>query len=240
MKNILVIFALLLFISPFVAQGSVVKNNKEQVVILHGIARSKSHMESLATYLKENGEYEVFNINYPSTKYNLQELTKIVHDDLASKIDSKKIVNFVGYSMGGLVVRSLINKYKYPNLGKVVLLASPNHGSEVADFIKNFWPYKKIYGPAGQQLTTNRPDIETLLGQVSYDLGIIAGNSTIDPFSSMIIPGDDDGKVSIISTKVKGMKDHIIVNASHTFFPSNKKVKEHTLNFLQYSKFNHK
>ena len=137
------------------------------------------------------------------------------------------------------MVRALIHKYNYKNLGKVVQLAPPNQGSEVADFIKNFWPYKKIYGPAGQQLITDQSKIKHLFGEVSYELGIIAGNSTIDPISSAIIPGENDGKVAVERTKLKGMKDHIDVSASHTFFPSNKEVQKQTLYFLKNGNFKH-
>ena len=105
--------------------------------------------------------------------------------------------------------------------------------------MKNFWPYKKIYGPAGQQLTTDQSAVKHLFGEVNYELGIIAGNSTIDPIGSLIIPGVDDGKVAVERTKLEGMKDHIIVSASHSFFPSNKEVQKQTLHFLKNGNFKH-
>ncbi|MFT6219898.1 MAG: esterase/lipase [Myxococcota bacterium] len=223
---------------PFNANSSETpKNNGEYVVVLHGIARSKSHMEDLEKYLSDNG-YDVLNLNYPSTDQSLEELTKILKKEISLQIVEDKKVNFVGYSMGGLLVRTILGQQKYKNMGRVVQLATPNQGSEVSDFVKDWWIYKKIYGPAGQQLTTNQKKIFNLLNKkVDYDLGVIAGNFTIDPISSTLIPGNDDGKVSIESTKLKGMKDHIVVNASHTFFPSNKKVKKQTLNFLRHGKF---
>jgi triacylglycerol esterase/lipase EstA (alpha/beta hydrolase family) len=141
--------------------------------------------------------------------------------------------------MGGLMVRALIKKYAYNNLGKVVQLAPPNQGSEVANFVQNFWPYKKIFGPAGQQLITDQTEIKHLFGDVNFELGIIAGNMTIDPISSAILPGENDGKVSVESTKLKGMKDHIVVSASHTFFPSNKTVQKQVLYFLKHGNFYH-
>jgi esterase/lipase len=197
-------------------------------------------MQKLADYLgKEN--YDVINLNYPSTDYSLEELTKILKKDISLKITEDKKVNFVGYSMGGILVRIIAGQQKYKNMGRVVQLAPPNGGSEVSDFIKDWWIYKKIYGPAGQQLTTNQGRIANVLNnKIDYELGIIAGNSTIDPISSLIIPGDDDGKVSIESTKLEGMKDHIVINASHTFFPSNKEVKRQTLHFLRNGKFDKK
>ncbi len=203
----------------------------DYVVLLHGIARSSSHMEKLQTHLEQQG-YEVINLDYPSTKHTLEQLVEIIHQHLADKLIADKPVHFVGYSMGGLLVRALVEQYRPAQLGRVVQLAPPNHGSEVADFLRDNWLYKKIYGPAGQQLTTDS-DLSHLLGAVDYPLGIIAGNATIDPISSMIITGPDDGKVSVESTKLEGMTDHLVVSASHTFFPRNKMVLRQTTHFLQ-------
>lgn len=220
------------------ASTAFAKNKGEYVVILHGIARSSSHMKPLAEYLEQHG-YDVINLDYPSTKCKLQDLVKIVRAELVPKLTEDKPVNFVGYSFGGFVIRMYIDKYHPSKLGRVVLLGTPNNGSEVADFLKDNLLFKSFYGPSGQQLTTKNDEVINLLGKVNYELGIIAGNSTIDPISSFIIDGDDDGKVSIGSTKVKGMKDFIIIPTSHTFFPSNKEVHKQVLYFLQNCKFVH-
>lgn len=230
----ILIYSFLLFINY--SHASQATNSGDYVVILHGIARSSNHMNNISDYLNKSG-FDVININYPSTTYKIGELTGIINKEISKKAIKNKSIHFVGYSMGGLMVRALIHKYKYKNLGRVVQLAPPNKGSEVADFLKNFWPYKKIYGPAGQQLVTDQSVIKHLFGEVDYELGIIAGNSTIDPISSAIIPGENDGKVAVERTKLKGMKDHIVVNASHSFFPSNKKVKRQTLHFLKNGNF---
>ena len=223
----------LLLVSPANAE---VQSKNEQVVVLHGLARSSSHMASLARYLEEAG-YTVFNLNYPSTEQPLSNLAAKIAADLRERMDPSKPIHFVGYSLGGIVTRVVLNKYRPDNLGRVVQLASPNGGSEVADFLKENWLYGEVFGPAGQQLVTEGAGISELMGEVTYELGVIAGNFTIDPVSSAIIPGDDDGKVSIESTKVAGMRDHIIVPVSHTFFPQNDLVQRQTRNFLQFGAF---
>lgn len=209
---------------------------QEQVVLLHGIARSSSHMEEMEAFLKQKG-YRVYNLDYPSTTHTLDKLTAIVAKKLREEINPQKPVHFVGYSMGGIVTRAVLNKFRPDNLGRVVQLASPNKGSEVADFLKENWLYEKVYGPAGQQLTTEGAGIDDLLGKVDYELGVIAGTFSIDPVSSSIIPGEDDGKVSVESTKVAGMHDHVLVKASHTFFPQNEEVMKQTLFFLRTGSF---
>lgn len=227
----------LLFFSSTV-KASELKNDGDYVVILHGITRSNKHMQKLATYLQKDG-FDVINLSYPSTTHTIEDLTEIINKEISQRTPEDKRIHFIGYSMGGLMVRALIHKYNYKNLGKVVQLAPPNQGSEVADFVKNFWPYKKIFGPAGQQLITDQSAVKHIFGEVNYELGIIAGNATIDPISSAIIPGENDGKVAVKRTKLEGMKDHIVVSASHTFFPFNKEVQKQTLYFLKNGNFKH-
>ncbi|MEM9278126.1 MAG: alpha/beta fold hydrolase [Pseudomonadota bacterium] len=212
--------------------------SKEQVVLLHGLARSSAHMADLEKFLEGKG-YTVFNLDYRSTQQDLETITAAVATEIRGKMDPSRPIHFVGYSMGGIVTRAVLNKYRPDNLGRVVQLASPNKGSEVADLLKENILYKAIFGPAGQQLTTEDAGIDDLLGSVDYDLGVVAGNFSIDPVSSSIIPGDDDGKVSVESTKVSGMHDHIIVYASHTFFPQTDAVQEQTLHFLRTGFFKH-
>ncbi len=206
------------------------------MVILHGIGRSSAHMQPLATFLEKHG-YEVHNLDYPSTEHEIQPLANIVHQQLHPLLAQERTVHFIGYSMGGLVVRSLLHQHRPEHLGRVLLLATPNHGSEVADWLKDNRLYQWYYGPAGQQLITDKNARDGLFGDIDYELGVIAGNSSVDPVSSEIIPGEDDGKVSLLSTALRGMKDHITVHSSHMFFPSNKDVHAQTLYFLQYGKF---
>jgi triacylglycerol lipase len=227
----------LLFFSSTV-KASELKNDGDYVIILHGITRSNKHMQKLATYLQKDG-FDVINLSYPSTTHKIEDLTEIINKEISQRTPENKRIHFIGYSMGGLMVRALIHKYNYKNLGKVVQLAPPNQGSELADFVKNFWPYKKIFGPAGQQLITDQSAVKHIFGEVNYELGIIAGNATIDPISSAIIPGENDGKVAVERTKLEGMKDHIVVSASHTFFPFNKEVQKQTLYFLKNGNFKH-
>jgi len=211
----------------------------ETVVLLHGILRTSKHMKPLAEHLKNNG-YNVLNIDYPSGKFPLEKLVDLTAENINSKLPvATEKVHFVGYSMGGLLARGIINKYRPANLGRVLLLATPNGGSEFANFWKENILYRKLYGEAGQQLTINNPAINEICGKIDYEVGVISGNFSIDQSSAYLISGENDGKVSIESSKIDGMRDHIVVSASHTFFPSNKEVKRQTLEFLRNGRFKH-
>lgn len=203
----------------------------ESVLLLHGIARSPRHMQSLEAALAQSG-FEVINIKYPSTEHSMEDLVEWLQRHVSDRLPAQAtLVHVVGYSMGGLLARAWIHRYRPERLGRVVQLAPPNHGSEVADFFKQNWLFRTFYGPAGQQLGT-QVDLQKLLGLVDYELGVLAGNRSIDPISSWLIPGADDGKVSVKSTRVFGMCDHRVLPVQHPFFPSNAEVQRQTLHFL--------
>ncbi|MBY3119327.1 esterase/lipase family protein [Rhizobium laguerreae] len=212
----------------------------DTVLLFHGIARTKKSMVKLAGFLSGRG-YRVVNVGYPSTKFSISDLVDIIRPEIdgAAKEAGDGRVHFVGYSMGGLIVRAFLRNYRPANLGRVVMVGTPNNGSQIADFLKN-WPlYRKVYGPAGQQLITDQTAMTELFGIVDYELGIIAGNRTIDPVSSLIIGLriPNDGKVSVESTRLDGAAAHIVIPANHTFLPVNKTMWSQTLSFLKDGRF---
>ena len=208
----------------------------EYVLLLHGIARSSRHMESLATALTDEG-YKVINLDYPSRHQTIEEMSAFVASELDRRLPDGHTVHFVGYSMGGLVARGVVRWHRPEKLGRVVQLAPPNCGSEVADFVQNRWLYKQFYGPAGQQLVTSDDCHVSWLGGVDYNLGIVAGNRSIDPVSSTVIKGRDDGKVAVERTRLDAAADHIVVPANHTFFPKTDIVISQTIYFLHRGAF---
>jgi len=209
----------------------------DYVVLLHGIFRTNRSMKPVEKYFVKAG-YQVINLSYPSLKKDIGGLAEHLHETLKTyKIDPSKKIHFIGYSLGGLIVRAYLKKYRPDNLGRVVMLGTPNQGSQVADFVQKIFFYKYLYGPAGLQLGTDQAEFEHLFGPVDYDLGIIAGNRTIDPVLSMLLPGPNDGKVTVERTKLAGMKDHIVIPVSHTFMPNKEAVKQQALHFIEHGSF---
>ena len=131
-------------------------------------------------------------------------------------------VHFVCHSMGGLAGAGLLARYRPKHLGRVVMLGTPNSGSEIADRLKNFGAYRAFFGPAGQQLGTQRSAVDhALFPPVDYPVGIIAGNRSIDPVAGTMLPKPHDGRVSVANTKLDGMADHVVVAASHPWLVRN-------------------
>jgi triacylglycerol lipase len=225
MKTFIVVSILLITSQAYAAPA-------EHVVLLHGLARTSNSMDKLAKYLSDQG-YQVVNIDYPSRKHPLSELAEIVRKETVSKTSEAEIIHFVTHSMGGIILR-FIQKYDpLPNLGRVVMLSPPNRGSEVVDSLSGLWLFELINGPAGKQLGTGENDICRMLGKVDFELGVITGDRSINWINSLIIPGKDDGKVSIESAKVQGMADFLIVHVSHPFIMNDKRVMTQCVHFLR-------
>lgn len=208
-------------------------SKEEIVVLLHGIGRTSGSMSVPASRLADNG-YAICNIDYPSRSAPIATLADWVRERLqAEKSEAYAKLHFVTHSMGGLVVRQLVKDLRPDNLGRVVMLAPPNRGSEVADFLGDFTLFKKIYGPAGQDLRTGNSNF----GPVDFPLGVIAGTKSIDPISSLLLPGPNDGKVTVENTKVAGMTDHIVLPVNHTFLMRDARVLKQMERFLDTGSF---
>jgi triacylglycerol lipase len=195
------------------------------VVLLHGLCRSRDSMEKMETALAEDG-YVVLNVGYPSRTAGIRELSEsavgaaLAHPALAKC----RSIHFVTHSLGGILVRDYFSRHDDPRLGRVVMLGPPNQGSEVVDRLKGWASFQKLNGPAGNELGTDSESTPNRLGAVKFELGVIAGDRSINWINSLMIPGSDDGKVSIDSTKVEGMKEHRIVHATHPYLMKNREV----------------
>lgn len=211
-------------------------NNSDHVILLHGLGRNKKIMSKLEDYLLLHG-FWTHNIEYPSKKYNVDKLASLVLEQIYPLLLEKNHkVHFVGHSLGAILVRTILQRKKIENLGKVVLLAPPNHGSEIINFFRKFSFYKILYGPASLELSTDSELLKSLnsISGVDYEVGVIAGDYSLDfLFSWFLLPGLDDGKVTVASTKLDFMTDHIIVHASHAFIPRNPCAMRQVVYFLR-------
>jgi pimeloyl-ACP methyl ester carboxylesterase len=211
---------------------------QDGVVLLHGISRTTRSFRKMQTALEGCG-FATLNQDYASRRKALEALAEDIHPSIqrfADSIDGS--VHFVGHSMGGLLARIYIARYRPKRLGRVVMLGTPNSGSEIADRLKNVGAYRAFFGPAGQQLGTQRgAAIEALFPPVDYPAGIVAGNRSIDPVAGTMLPKPHDGRVSVANTKLDGMADHVVVRTSHPWLVRNGDAIAQTIAFLRDGKF---
>ncbi|MGI3899473.1 MAG: esterase/lipase family protein [Janthinobacterium lividum] len=209
------------------------------VLLLHGIARTSASMRALQRALEGEG-YAVLNLDYRSRHLRLDALADAMHPAVARFADAYPGgLHVVAHSMGGLLARVYLARNRPARLGRVVMLGTPNGGSEVADALRGCPLYRLVFGPAGQQLVTTPDEVLRLsFGEVDYDLGVLAGDRPLIPLAAgLLLPGPNDGKVTVASTRLLGMADHCTVRTSHTRLVSHPEAIAATLRFLRHGRF---
>ncbi len=184
--------------------------------------------------------YGTENINYPSRKHTVEELAEIAVTeglDACRARDGVETVHFVTHSLGGILLRQYLSDNEIPELGRVVMLGPPNQGSAAVDELGGMPGFDWVHGPAGRQLGKGEESVPLRLGPVDFELGVIAGNRTIDPITSAVLDDPNDGRVSVEDTRVEGMKDFVVVDHSHAFMMRMRRTIDLTIAFLENGEF---
>ncbi|MGF1603848.1 MAG: esterase/lipase family protein [Thermosynechococcaceae cyanobacterium] len=216
-------------------------NRHAVVILIHGLMRSARSLHKLRkTLVKYN--FAVIGLDYPSRSAPIAQLAEENIPkalQAANEIDSSLPVHFVTHSMGAILLRSYLQHHPHLNVGRTVMIAPPNQGSEVVDKLKGVPGFRLMNGAAGFELGTDSSSVPLSLGPVTYEVGGIAGVKPVNLLLSQLLPKPNDGKVSLESTKVEGMSDLWVVDASHTFIVNRPDVLEQTLTFLKQGQFKH-
>lgn len=213
-------------------------DSTECVILLHGLGRNKHCMKKIAERLEGHG-YQVWNEGYPSTKKSIRSL---VTDHLQPAVEWAKEmgavkIHFVTHSLGGILTRFYLQENAIPKGSRIVMISPPNKGSEVADRLKSLFLYKRWMGPAGQEIGTSFGSVPNKLKPVDADIGVISGTRSMEPWFSIMIPGPDDGKVSVENTKLSEMNDFLTVKSTHPFIMTNFEVINQVAFYLRNGRF---
>jgi pimeloyl-ACP methyl ester carboxylesterase len=208
------------------------------VVLLHGIAGRSLMLRPLEKRLQRAG-FATLNVDYESRKKPLELLAEDICfaiADFAARQHGP--IHFVTHSMGGLLARVYIARHRPARLGRVVMLGTPNGGSEIADRLQNIGLYRAYFGPAGLQLVTTKDVTLASLPPADYEVGVIAGNRFLDPISALfLLPWPNDGRVSVESCKLTEMTDYTTVKASHMGLLVHPTSFRQTIAFLRNGQF---
>jgi len=211
----------------------------ECVVLLHGLGRTAFSMQTMKRSLEGNGYY-VANVDYPSRDHKIEVLAPLAIEDgldQCAENSGTSTVHFVTHSLGGILVRVYLAENTIANLGRVVMLAPPNQGSQAVDEMEGIPGFDWLNGPAGYQLGKGPESLPLRLGVPEFDFAVIAGDRTIDPITSAILDDPDDGKVSVSDTRLEGMRDFVVMPVSHAMIMQDRDVIRLVMNYLARGSF---
>jgi len=195
---------------------------RELVVLVHGLSAKRLVMWPLARYLVRVG-FQVNNWGYRSTTrsidWHASKLTAILRD-VEFRNDIERI-HVVAHSMGCIVSRAAIEKGRPSRLGRIVMLAPPNHGSHAARIIA---PAVNWFCPTMKELG-DHPDsyVNSLPLPDRCEFGVIAASL--------------DRVIRQTSTHLDGEADFTVVFSMHGVLPWHRKAQKQTVSFLESGRF---
>jgi len=199
------------------------------VILIHGIVRTSRSLEPMAAALRSTHQ-TVIGFEYPSAHIPIEKSAEYLRQLIASLTEVDEI-DLVVHSMGGLVVRSYLQQEPDPRLHRMVMLGTPNRGSEMADLLQRNPLYRLVMGPAGQQLVTDPEASIQSLPVPDFEFAVVAGGNGKDGYNPLL-PGDDDGTVAVDSVRLAGAADSLRVPVLHTFLTRDERVVRAAKNFL--------
>lgn len=211
------------------------------VVLLHGLVATRWTMRLLAEHLEKEGQYTIVNVEYPSTRQAMADHARLLARVIEGLPEVEQL-NFVGHSMGNIVIRHYLADVQKqygrqdPRLGRVVMIAPPNHGALAAIRLSDNSAFKAIFGRPGRQLGKEWPWLENDLTVPPCQFGIIAGGTGGGGFSPFL-PGDDDGRISVETTRLTGARDFVLLPMIHEFIANDPRTFNYVLRFLDEGHF---
>jgi len=201
------------------------------VIVVHGILRTSRTFAAMCPALRKAG-YTVIEFEYPSTRIGIVDAAGDLRQIIES-LNGIEEINFVVHSMGGLVVRACLKESRDPRIKRMVMLAVPNQGAEMADLLRKSYAVRLLLGPAVRQLVTDRSGLIPSLPIPDFEFAIIAGARGHKSGFNPLIPGDDDILVTVASAQLPGAADSLTVRSFHRFIPGNAEAIDATIRFLQ-------
>lgn len=200
------------------------------VLVLHGLWMHAPSMHWFATRLRAAG-FQARTQGY----YSVMESTDAATARIASALAQQPGTHVVAHSLGGLLALRAIASLPPGSVGRLVCLGTPLCGSRAADGL------------------SRRPGVGRLIGQhrdlllagcgalpAGVEVGEIAGSTPLGLGGLLArLDGPHDGTVALAETRVDGLRDHVVIAASHSGLMFSPEAVRQAACFLREGRFDH-
>jgi len=204
------------------------------VVLVNGLWLNNAALWPLARRLRAAG-YRVFPFSYPSVRSDLRANAERLQRFL-SRVPAGDL-HWVGYSLGGILIRALFHYHPQQRPGRLVLLGSPQQGSAAAEQIMRSGWGRRIAGRSLADLVAGRPHA---WGWPNLPTGVIAGSRPMGLGRFVArLSAASDGTVLVEETRVPGEQDRLVMPVAHSVLLLSPAVCQQVIRFLQTGQFDH-
>ncbi|MCH2202650.1 MAG: alpha/beta fold hydrolase [Fuerstiella sp.] len=205
------------------------------IILVHGLIRSSRSFDSLARTL-ELEDCTIVRFDYSSTRSSVPDAARCLSQVIES-LDGIGSIDLVVHSLGGVVLRYYLRDHCDDRIRRAVMLGVPNHGAKIADRFHNNVFYRMMYGPAGQQLTSEEDGLIAGLPVPDFEFGVIAGGRGRVRGFNPLLKGDNDSTITVRSARLKGAADFTLQPVIHSFLMSDRRCVQAIVTFLKYGRF---
>lgn len=221
------------------AAGEIPAIGRATVLVLHGLGEGRHSMQPLVDHLRDALDGTVMTVGYASPRAGIDDHAR----SLAAVVDSlpkESLVSFVGHSLGGIVIRrwmAMADRHAVARVGRVVMLGSPNRGSDLAKMASRIWLVSLVADGAARELAVDWDRIEGSLAVPPCPFGIVAGGRGDGRGYSDLLEGDDDAVVRVEETRLEGADDFLLLPVRHAAMMKSETVQRATAAFLRSGRF---
>lgn len=205
---------------------------KRLVVLLHGLARGQGSMARLGKVLRANG-FDTAARTYPSRRHSISYLATEIADWIVEQAGARPVCA-VTHSMGGVIVRHLHDaRIRWE---RIVMLAPPNRGSQLAAALVKNPVFAWYYGPAGAELADGSawPPPPAPFAVIAGTRGFALSNPTSWTVGRRFAAETrHDGTVAVAETRLDGMAAFAEVDATHTWIMNDPGAQRLVLQYLR-------
>jgi pimeloyl-ACP methyl ester carboxylesterase len=212
---------------------------REAVVYVHGLWSSRADSILLRRRLEAALGCEVWMFTYPSISSSMGEVIEQLHRFVVERSGRgaapHERLNFVGHSLGGLVIYRFLERHADHPPGRVVFLGTPAIACRAAIGLSQQRFLAPFVGRCvSEELLTERERCWSN----ARELGIIAGTRRFG-FGHLIarLEGENDGTICVSETQLPGASDFITVPATHMGLLLSARFAHETAVFLRAGHF---
>lgn len=204
---------------------------KPLVILLHGLARGGGSMAGLSKHLRGKG-FDTWSTTYPSRQHSIAYLASALTEQIVDAAGDRPLYA-VTHSMGGIIVRHLRDRRL--RWERIVMLAPPNRGSQLAAGLVRNPVFQFFYGPAGLELAdaTAWPAPPVAPAIIAGTRNLALTNVTSWTVGRRFPAGvKNDGTVAVEETKLAEMSAFAEVDATHTWIMNSPHVRHLAVTYL--------
>jgi hypothetical protein len=215
------------------------------VLVLHGLARSRNAMAPMVETLRQQDDWTVMNVSYASTRDGLEGHARALARVVEHLDEEVTEIHFVAHSLGNLIVRRYLydcdtgcdGRRPDPRLGRIVMLAPPNHGARMAEAFRHVGILESVMGESTAQLARDWENLSRTLATPTCEFGILAGGKNDEQGINRWLDGDDDFVVTVDETRLAGAHDFLVLPVYHRQIIGDPTARECTVRFLRHGYF---